>query len=59
MSQILEGNIFKITNLGLNHMHLLKIVHRDIKFDNIMVSSFNPLQIKIIDYGLCVIDQTS
>ncbi|CAD8122917.1 unnamed protein product [Paramecium sonneborni] len=50
MQQILEG---------LNHLHQLKIIHRDIKYDNIMVASFNPIQIKIIDLGLCVIDNSS
>ncbi|CAD8072557.1 unnamed protein product [Paramecium primaurelia] len=50
MQQILEG---------LNHLHQLKIIHRDIKYDNIMIASINPLQIKIIDLGLCVINQPS
>ncbi|CAD8123650.1 unnamed protein product [Paramecium sonneborni] len=50
MQQLLEG---------LNHLHQLKIIHRDIKYDNIMITSFNPIQIKIIDLGLCVINQPS
>ncbi|CAK64690.1 unnamed protein product (macronuclear) [Paramecium tetraurelia] len=50
MQQILEG---------LNHLHQLKIIHRDIKYDNIMIASFNPLQIKIIDLGLSAINNTS
>ncbi|CAD8213077.1 unnamed protein product [Paramecium octaurelia] len=49
MQQILEG---------LNHLHQLKIIHRDVKYDNIMIASINPLKIKIIDLGLCMINQS-
>lgn len=37
---------------GINHLHKLGIVHRDIKTENILVCEDNRLKIKIIDFGL-------
>ena len=37
---------------GLNYIHSMKLVHRDIKPANILISSTNPVVIKISDFGL-------
>ncbi|CAD8089548.1 unnamed protein product [Paramecium sonneborni] len=37
--------------LGLKEIHRCGYVHRDIKLDNILIAQFNPIQIKIIDFG--------
>lgn len=37
---------------GLNHIHSLGIIHRDIKMDNVMIEDIEDLKsIKIIDFG--------
>ena len=36
--------------LGLNHIHSMKIVHRDVKLENILVNGKGHL--KFIDFGL-------
>ena len=46
-----RGLVEKIA-LGLKHIHGLGIVHRDIKFGNILVSSHR--NIKIADFGLSI-----
>lgn len=38
--------------VGLNHLHSLGIIHRDIKLGNVMISKNN--EVKIIDFGLSV-----
>jgi serine/threonine protein kinase len=37
---------------ALQHCHSKRIVHLDIKMENIMVKSLNPVKIKLIDFGL-------
>ncbi|PVH99485.1 Pkinase-domain-containing protein [Periconia macrospinosa] len=37
---------------ALNYLHNAKITHRDIKPDNILISSLDPLQVKLSDFGL-------
>jgi serine/threonine protein kinase len=37
---------------GLHFLHSNSIVHRDLKPDNVLISSYHPLHIKITDFGL-------
>lgn len=43
--------------LGLHEMHQAKIIHRDIKASNIMITNHN--QIKIIDLGIALHDEAN
>lgn len=37
---------------ALRYLHKRKITHRDIKPDNILISSHDPLKVKLSDFGL-------
>ena len=45
---------------ALYYLHQRRITHRDIKPDNILIESFEPLRVKLSDFGLSkmVMDQT-
>ena len=40
---------------GLTYMHRFGIMHRDIKFENIMFRSKDSLEVVIVDFGLAAI----
>ncbi|KAL1955893.1 hypothetical protein VTO42DRAFT_7966 [Malbranchea cinnamomea] len=42
---------------ALQYLHRRKITHRDIKPDNILIASFNPLRVKLSDFGLSKVVQ--
>lgn len=42
---------------ALRYLHKRKITHRDIKPDNILVSSHEPLKVKLSDFGLSKVVQ--
>src|SRR2546429_4600450 len=47
------GKLMAIQMLdALQYLHMKGVTHRDIKPDNILIHSENPLQIKISDFGL-------
>ena len=37
--------------LALNHIHHKNLIHRDLKPQNILMEDFEPLEIKIADFG--------
>ncbi|PYH47988.1 serine/threonine-protein kinase [Aspergillus saccharolyticus JOP 1030-1] len=42
---------------ALQYLHARKVTHRDIKPDNILISSFDPLTVKLSDFGLSKVVQ--
>lgn len=39
---------------GLLHCHVLGVVHRDIKLENVMLCAEDPFAVKLVDFGLAV-----
>ena len=39
---------------GLQHLHACQVIHRDVRADNVLVASFNPIVVKLSDYGVSV-----
>ncbi|KAF2726755.1 Pkinase-domain-containing protein [Polyplosphaeria fusca] len=43
---------------ALAHLHKMKITHRDIKPDNILIASLDPIHVKLSDFGLSKVVKT-
>jgi serine/threonine protein kinase len=43
---------------ALNYLHRMKITHRDIKPDNILISDLDPFTVKLSDFGLSKVVKT-
>jgi serine/threonine protein kinase len=52
MSEVMVKTVARQTLHALDYLHRRKITHRDIKPDNILISSFDPLRVKLSDFGL-------
>lgn len=50
--------IFKQIVEGVNYLHKLNIIHRDIKLENIIVSDEDQVTVKMIDFGFALQNQT-
>ena len=44
--------IFQQSAAGLYHLHQQGIIHRDFRCDNILVSSIQPISVRVSDFGL-------
>ena len=47
-----DQTILKEIAIGLNYIHSKQLVHRDVKPENILISSTTPVHIKLSDFGL-------
>jgi len=45
------GNIFSQMLMGIAHVHLMRVVHRDVKPDNFLVGGSDAQTIKLCDFG--------
>ncbi|KAL2419523.1 hypothetical protein ABEF95_001224 [Exophiala dermatitidis] len=44
---------------GLRHIHSLKVIHRDIKLENLLVSRLDPLKVAVADFGQATFESNS
>lgn len=52
MPEVMVKTVARQILHALDYLHRRKITHRDIKPDNILISSFDPLRVKLSDFGL-------
>lgn len=57
LSEDLVRSIARQVLHALQYLHRRKITHRDIKPDNILISSFEPFRVKLSDFGLSKVVQ--
>ncbi|KAH7160482.1 hypothetical protein B0J13DRAFT_128129 [Dactylonectria estremocensis] len=58
MSEATVRSVSKQLLSAVSYLHDRSIIHRDIKPDNIIVKSFDPVEVKLIDFGLSTITDT-
>ncbi len=47
-----DGEVLYQIACGVNYIHRAKLIHRDIKPDNILISCTSPVVMKVSDFGL-------
>jgi serine/threonine protein kinase len=52
MPEIMVKTVARQVLRALEYLHRRRITHRDIKPDNILIASFDPLRVKLSDFGL-------
>jgi serine/threonine protein kinase len=57
LSEDTVKNITRQILHALQYLHKRKITHRDIKPDNILIASYNPMRVKLSDFGLSKVAQ--